>query len=322
MQRFVAVIFAGLLMLSPEFTRGDDITRVKDVVYARKFGMALTMDVLKPQKPNGIGVIFLVSGGFSSDMGMINPKFLAQMKPFTDRGQTVFLVGHGSQPRFNIDEILLDCHRAVRFIRTYASDYSVDPDRLGISGASSGGYLSLAVATTGRTGRAVSPNPAEWASSQVQAAAVFFPPTDLVDYGKPGRTVLEYEPVKFVWHVFDLQGKPREEQIQKLKFISPLSAISKTTPPTLIIHGDNDELVPHEQSERFIARLNELKIPNHLDLRKGAGHGWPGLDKDFALLADWFDKQLAATKKPAENQPAAPSKKSPSQAEEPLKKAS
>ena len=90
-----------------------------------------------------------------------------------------------------------------------------------------------------------------------------------------------------------LQGKPRDEQIQRLREMSPMAAISKDTAPTLLIHGDNDLLVPHEQSERFAAKLTEQKVPNRFDLRKGAGHGWPKIGEDFAVMADWFDKYLA-----------------------------
>ena len=106
---------------------------------------------------------------------------------------------------------------------------------------------------------------------------------------------MEYEPVKFVWHAFGVQEKPKEEQIKALWELSPLAAVTRDTPPTLIIHGDSDPLVPHEQSERFVAKLAEHKVPHQLITRKNAGHGWPDMAKDHALLADWFDKYLRAT---------------------------
>src|SRR5579862_2218511 len=102
-------------------------THVHDVVYGRKFGMALTMDVLKPAKPSGIGVIYMLSGGWASDPGFYSPQFMHPewFQAFTRRGQTVFLVAHSSQPKFTLAEILPDIHRAVRFIRTHAADYGV-----------------------------------------------------------------------------------------------------------------------------------------------------------------------------------------------------
>jgi dipeptidyl aminopeptidase/acylaminoacyl peptidase len=63
-------------------------------------------------------------------------------------------------------------------------------------------------------------------------------------------------------------------------------------PPTLIIHGDADLLVPIQQSQRILAKIAEFDVPNKLEVRHGKGHGWPGMEKDGELLADWFEKYL------------------------------
>jgi dipeptidyl aminopeptidase/acylaminoacyl peptidase len=280
--------------------RAEDNTRTRDVVYGHKFGMAMTFDVLKPPKQNGAGVIFMVSGGFNSDIAVVDGGFFGPVifKTFLDRGYTLFQVCHGSQPKFTVSEIVTDIHRSVRFIRSHAKDYGVDAERLGIMGVSSGGFLSLTIGTTGKLGDPSAKDVVDRASSQVQAVACLCPPSDLVDYGKPGRSVVEYEPVKFVWHVFGIEGKPRDEQIKVLRALSPYSSITKQTPPTLIIHGDADPLVPYEQSERFDAKLAKNDVPHQLITRKNAGHVWPDMAKDFSLLADWFDKYLVATENP------------------------
>ena len=108
------------------------------------------MDIFTPKKDaKGVGVITVVSGGFVSSHESISPGFV---KPLTDRGYTVFAVVHGSQPRYTIPEIVKDMNRAVRFIRYHAQEYRIDPDRLGISGASAGGHLSLMLGTAGDGG--------------------------------------------------------------------------------------------------------------------------------------------------------------------------
>jgi acetyl esterase/lipase len=293
------LLVAAVLMLAGFLWSGcacaDEPVRVRDVVYGRKYGMALTMDVLKPKKPNGIGVLFLVSGGWASDISFIDPKFMvpAWFRAFTDRGDTVFLVCHGSQPKFTLAEIVPDIHRAVRFVRVHAREYGVAPDRLGISGMSSGGHLALTIGTGGAPGDPAAKDPVDRASSRVQAVACFYPPTDLVDYGKVRRSFLEYDPVKPFWHVFAVADKPREEQIKVLRSFSPLAFVSADTPPTLIVQGDADVLVPYEQAERFMAALEQNKVPHQLVMHKGMGHGWPDIARDFPLLADWFDKYLA-----------------------------
>ena len=60
---------------------GHEITRVSDVVYGPKYGMALTMDVWKPTRQNGVGVIFVISGAFKSGISMVDSGFFAAAMP-------------------------------------------------------------------------------------------------------------------------------------------------------------------------------------------------------------------------------------------------
>src|SRR5580765_4620721 len=78
----------------------SDYKRTEDLIYGRKFGTALTLDVIQPVKTNnGLGIAFMVSGGFFSSHEAINPGLY---RPFLKRGYTVFAVVHGSQPKFTI----------------------------------------------------------------------------------------------------------------------------------------------------------------------------------------------------------------------------
>jgi acetyl esterase/lipase len=170
--RRLAITTVFLLAAFSASAQEADSRRLRDVVYGHKLGVALTMDVFKPEKPNGIGVIWMVSGGWVSNHESINPGIASV---FTSKGQTVFQVVHGSQPRFTLPEIVQDIHRAVRFIRSHASEYGVDPNRLGISGGSAGGHLSLYMASYGNDGKPDAKDPVDRASSKVQAVACFYP---------------------------------------------------------------------------------------------------------------------------------------------------
>ncbi|HSQ57239.1 MAG TPA: prolyl oligopeptidase family serine peptidase, partial [Gemmata sp.] len=68
--------------------------------------------------------------------------------------------------------------------------------------------------------------------------------------------------------------------------------VTKDSAPALIFHGDADTLVPIQQAERIIAKFKEAGVPCKLVVKKGAGHGWKGLDKDVETLAEWFDQYL------------------------------
>src|SRR5262249_50140503 len=73
--------------------------------------------------------------------------------------------------------------------------------------------------------------------------------------------------------------------------------VSAESPPTLIVHGDKDRLVPLQQSERIAAKFKDAGVPVELIVRKGAEHGWKDLPKDLEKFADWFDKYLKPEKK-------------------------
>ncbi len=296
---FLSACHRPVLHEQSQSNSAASVVRVRDVVYGRKFGTALTMDVLKPAKPNGIGVVFLLSGGWHSDFSMIE-KRLKHFHYFTDRGQTVFLVLHGSAPRYQVHEVVQDVHRAVRFIRYHAADYSVDPNRLGISGMSSGGHLSISVGTgvgqlllTDTIKTTASVDPVDLVSSRVQAVACFFPPTDLVNYGNAGRLFVESDTTKRYWPQFGVAGKTREEKLKLMQALSPIRAISADTPPTLLLHGTVDPIVPLEQSQRFVAALKAVGVSAQLIIHQGGAHGWDETwESDLGVLANWFEKYL------------------------------
>lgn len=277
-----------------------------DVIYGRKYGVALTMEVFQPkERANGLGVISVLSGGWYSS----HPDDPASARSATllERGYTVFAVTHGSQPKFSIPEILEDMNRAVRFIRFHAAEYGINPDRIGITGSSAGGHLSLMQGTAGDLGNPEAKDPIDRVSSRVQAVACFFPPTDFLNYGKPGedaigRGILWNYSGAFDFRKLDPDWRKlvpitEEEEIRKIgRRISPVAHISADDPPTLIFHGDKDWLVPLQQSETFVEGLKAAGVEAKLVVKPGAEHGWPGMGEDAKTIADWFDAHL---KKPA-----------------------
>jgi len=291
----------GLLAAESEgFTR-------KEVIYGRKDGMALTMDILTPRKPNGLGVVWAVSGGWFSSHEAIRPAAVAAL---LDRGYTVFAVVHGSQPRYTIPDAIADMNRAVRFIRFHAKQYGIDPDRIGVTGGSAGGHLSLMLGMAGDAGNPKAADPVDRTSSRVQAVACFFPPTDFLNYGSEGNVVLGDKVLSGFKAPFDFREldpktrsyvpiTDRQRLLEIGRAISPYYHVTKDDPPTLIIHGDADKLVPIQQAERIIARLKEAGVPAELVVKKGQAHGWPNLAADMTTIADWFDKHLRRQASPA-----------------------
>jgi acetyl esterase/lipase len=305
-RRFAFVLLAAPAVIWALGVRGagdekPGFDRRVDIVYGRKHGMALTMDVLTPKSnANGAAIVWIVSGGWFSAHEAINPAFVEE---FLKRGYTVFAVVHGSQPRFTIPEILKDMNRAVRFVRYHANEYHIDPDRIGVTGASAGGHLSLMQGTAGDTGDKSASDPVDRASSRVQVVGCFFPPSDFLNYGKPGENALGRGILAGFKPPFDFQEQDPttkvfrpitdEEKILEIgRRICPVNHVSADDPPTLIIHGDADQLVPIQQAELVLEKLKAAGVETKLVVKKGAAHGWPDLLKDLTVIADWFDAHL------------------------------
>lgn len=299
--------------------REEPFDRARDVIYGRLWGASLTMDVFTPAKDkrNGLGVIWVVSGGWYSSPEAISPANVSRfVQPILDRGYTVFAVCHGSAPRFTIPEAIGDLNRAVRFIRHNAKRYEIDPDRIGIYGGSAGGHLSLTQAINPAPPNEKSPDPIDRVPSNVQAVAAFFPPTDFLNYGGEGKSaigaggILQNFQASFDFRTFDDETKKfvtiiDDKQIRKIATqISPLYHVDPNDPPTLIIHGDADALVPYEQATRLIQKLEEAKIESKLITKLGANHGWAGMENDTATIGEWFDQHLTR-RSPATTQAAA-----------------
>lgn len=283
-------LLTALLLLAVPPLAAAEPARTEDVIYGRKFGTALTLDVFEPAHKNGAAVILVISGGFYSSKDAVNPGL---SRRFTDRGYTVFAVVHGSQPRYVIPEIQQDLQRAVRFVRHHAARWSVDPQKFGVTGGSAGGHLSLVLATQGGPGAADAKDPVDRGSSAVQAAACFFPPTDFLNWGAPGDSQVGVGRVgrQFVG-AFGERSQPAETRPAFGREVSPFYFVTEKMAPVLIIHGDADKLVPLYQAEIFAAKAKERGATCEVIVREGKDHGWPGMEADLEVFADWFDRHL------------------------------
>ncbi len=249
-----------------------------DVIYGHKDGMALTYDVFTPTKnPKNIGLLFMVSGGWVSQWAPPE-QTVGLFRPLLERGFTVMAVRHGSSPRYVIPEVAGDIRLALKHISSHASDYHVDPKRLGVFGGSAGGHLSLLLGTTtnqGKTATTIGDAP------YVAAVVALYPPTDLAPYVDP--------------------KSPLREQFPALKFdpnkapdYSPLSQVTADDAPSLLIHGDKDELVPLWHSEKIRDAFTAVHVDNQLVVIEGAAHGFDaeGTKLMYDKMIAWFEKHL------------------------------
>ena len=294
-------IVAGWLMLGAVvITLAQDSSTLPydqkiDVVYGEVHGTGLLMDVFTPkEKANGLAIVDVVSGAWHSDRNKIRDHTLAQLyRIFCSHGYTVFGIRPGSRTRYTALEMVSHVKIGIRYVKLHASEYNIDPERLGLTGASAGGHLATLVAVTPEAGNADAKQPLLRLGPQVRAAAVFFPPTDFLDWnGKPASTQLMSD----LLFLGGIQGHSEEEIQDRARQISPARLVKGSSIPFLFIHGDADPLVPLQQSQKMVEALKAAGGSAELIVKKGGGHPWLTLPEEVQVMADWFDRHLPETK--------------------------
>ena len=273
----------------------------RDVPFGMVSGGALLMDVHRPDEPNGFGIVHITGSGWHTPLAANAPQQKASRQvdvfgaPLVRAGYTLFAVNHRTAPLNKYPAPLEDVERAVRFIRFHATRWGIDPERLGGVGGSSGGHLTLMLGLHSASGSADDPDPINRESSKLQAIVPWAPPTDLVmlngEYGQGtfaslfGMRLLARYP----------QTSP---QFRAYRDASPIHHVSPDDPPTLLIHGDADGVVPLRHSEMIATRLRAAGVSVEVLVVPDGGHGadFPGKSDeapDYAqATVDWFDRHL------------------------------
>lgn len=278
----------AVLLFAAVLAHGQE--RIRDVIYMKKDGCAFTFDVFKPANPNHKAILYLESGGWVSSHDWMNE---GSAKPFTDRGFTVFEVVHGAQPHFTIPQIVPMIRRAVRFIRYNASTYGINPNSIGITGSSAGGHLSLEVGGLGDDGDPSAKDPIDQVSSKVQAIVAFFPPTDFLNWGADGVLPMMKPALLIYMPAFGVNAQTPPDKAQQIaRDTSPIYLVKSGFPPTLIVHGDSDKLVPVQQAHKIDAAFDAAGVTHKLIIVPGTGHDGQTYAAGYPACVDWFDKYL------------------------------
>jgi acetyl esterase/lipase len=271
----------------------------RNVVYGMYSGLALLLDVHRPARSNGLGVVFISGSGWQAGLEYGAAPLKEQQiglwgPPLTDAGYTVFAINHRAAPRFHYPAAIDDVQRAIRFVRSRARDYGIDPGRIGGVGGSSGGHLIGLAAMLASAGNADDADPVNRESAALAAVVLRAPLIDL-------RTIGTVEGAAYV--VSFLEAPPSNASAAAAyAAASPITHVRAGSPPVLLLHGDADTLVPLAQSEVFEQALRASGVPVKLVRIPGGVHGadfgaanrradWP----DFhAETVAWLDRHLKA----------------------------
>jgi acetyl esterase/lipase len=239
----VGLFIASVLLAQDENKSTSEYTVTPDVSYCTGAGKPLLMDVFIPHTrihdPTP-AVLWLHGGGWErgDKNGSSGARFLAAAGFVT---ASIYYRLSG-EARFPAD--IEDCKCAIRYLRANAAHYRIDPDRIGVAGASSGGHLALLVGMADPKAGLEGSGGWQNVSSQVRAVVSYYGPTDFrtmtADFGARARAAIT-----------KLLGVPFEANPAAYAQASPISYVSPDDPPILMFHGDEDRLVPFSQSERM-----------------------------------------------------------------------
>ncbi|MCB1062305.1 MAG: alpha/beta hydrolase [Verrucomicrobiae bacterium] len=270
---YLALAFS--LVLSSGNLPAQELAPKVDVVYGKEDTKAQSLDVYlaKSDTPTPV-MIYIHGGGWRAGSKAKIPGFLAQGVAkgwfsvvsveyrFTD------VAPHPAQVN--------DCVRAVQFVRQHASEWNIDPKRVGVTGGSAGAHLSLWVALHDDAADPDAEDPVQRQSSRVSCVISFAGPTDWqllseIEHKHPAyRQLLGYEP-----------GTPAAEMSAELKKdVSPITFVSKDDPPVLLVHGDADDIVPIRHAQVIDEKLDAAGVPSELFIVEGANHGVAGAGGD------------------------------------------
>jgi acetyl esterase/lipase len=287
-----AVIATAALMMQagqpkPRPADPANVTVLRDLEYVPGGHERQRLDLYLPKEADPSGktpLIVWIHGGAWLGGSKERPPALR----FVDKGYAVASINYRLSQHAIFPAQIEDCKAAIRWLRANAGKYGYDPDRIGVWGASAGGHLVALLGTTGDL-KELEVGPNAGVSSRVQAVCDFFGPTDF--------TRMSNFPSTMAHDAADspeskLLGGPIQENKDKARRANPITYVTKDDPPFLIVHGDKDPLVPHNQSEILYDALKKAGVEATLYTVQGGGHGgFQDLQVDI-LVMQFFQKHL------------------------------
>ena len=274
---------------TPKLPKGVKLLR--DLQYVAGGHERNRLDLYLPEKADGrLPVVVWIHGG----AWMAGNKDDCPAVPFVAEGCAVASVNYRLSQHAVFPAQIEDCKAAIRWLRANADKYHLDPDRIGVWGASAGGHLVALLGTTAGV--------KEWdrhggnldQSSRVQCVLDWFGPTELATMNPEGTPP---DPA-----VGQLIGGLAKENKEKARKASPLTYVDKNAAPFLIMHGDKDAIVPLRQSELLAEALKKAGVEVKLQVVKGNGHGGPGFTSPENLrLIEAFSRNTSAKRRTKAN---------------------
>ena len=186
-------------------------------------------------------------------------------------GVSAFVLKYRLGMTYHQPNQLLDAARAVRYVRTNAARWDIDPNRIGILGFSAGGHLASTLGTNFDAGKSDSKDLVERVSSRPDLMVLIYPVITMGEFAHAGskRNLLDENPSEALVRRYS-------NELQ----------VTSNTPPSFLVHTMTDATVPVENSLQFVQALRRAKVPVEFHLYERGPHGF-GLAPNDPVLATW-----------------------------------
>lgn len=290
MLRFLVSLFLAVPLFAGTFTTYEALE------YASPDGEPLLMDL---RVPNGAGphpvILYLHSGAW-----ITGDRFGGPAIRQASRGYAVASIDYRLAPAHIWPAQVEDAKAAVRWLRANAARFHLDPNRIGVFGASAGGHIAAVLGTSGGVdaleGLALG-NPQF--SSRVKVVVDLYGPTDLLQIEAQKLPCIPLDGNAANMPPSLLIGCPIQECKEKTALANPITYVTKDDPPFLILHGMLDCLVPYKQSVILHEALEAGGVSSRLELLPKGQHGGSAFDaaKYETMIDEFLDTHLRGAKR-------------------------
>jgi len=291
--RATAVIVV-LAVLAANAHAGIEV--IRDVEYGQGGGHRLLLDIVRPNPApsNALPAVIFIHGG----AWRAGDKYGAPVRFLAEHGYFTASINYRLSMEAPFPAAVEDCKCAVRWLRANAGKYNIDPDHIGVWGASAGGHLAEFLGTTADDPRYEGTGGWTNESSRVNAVVSFFGPSDFMSgigkFHNEDGSRGNFDVVKF------LGGLP-DERPDVYRAASPITHVSKESAPMLLVHGDQDPVVPLEQSAHMAEALKAAGADVTFIVVTNGVHGFfinqllpisPRPAQIQVAVLQWFDTHL------------------------------
>jgi len=256
----------------PNAIPGAQITEKRDVNgVARISNVSLpTITAYVPAKGKQTGAAIMICPGGGYGILAIDHEGEEVARWFSEMGIAAFVLKYrlpNDKIMTNQHEVpLMDAMQGMKLIREKASQYGINPDKIGVMGFSAGGHLASTLSTHYNKGAGAS------------------------DMAKPNFSILLYPVITFGEKTHsgsrdNLLGNQKSEEL--LAYYSNELQVTAQTPPTFMVHSEDDKTVPVENSINYYLACLKNNVPVEMHLYPQGGHGYGLRTAKYGSLNNW-----------------------------------